>query len=144
LDEKGKRPKMKATSEAMRAWAEALAREVEIWPGVALKHAFGMTLVYRNGVVFAALPRTRSLYEDDAILMKFLTEPPRLAARISADPRFAAGTMEQRRTNQSKKRGEGRRWRIFVMHADADVHDACEWLAEAYRLAAAKPRSSTS
>jgi hypothetical protein len=141
MEEKGNRAKMKVTSEAMRAWAEALAREVAAWPGVALKRAFGMTLVYRNGVVFGALPRTRALYEDDAILVKFLAEPARLAARISAEPRFAAGTMEQRRTTKSKKRGEGHRWRIFVMRADADVHDAIEWLAEAYRLAARQEKS---
>ena len=140
MEEKGNRAKMKVTGEAMRAWAEALAREVEAWPGVTVKRAFGMTLVYRNGVVFGALPRTRALYEEDAILVKFLSEPARLAPRISAEPRFAAGTMEQRRTTKSKKRGEGRRWRIFVMRADADVHDAIKWLAEAYRLAAKRGR----
>ena len=143
MEEKGNRSKMKTTSEPMRAWAEALAHEVDAWPGVELKRAFGMTLAYRNGVVFAALPRTRALYEDDAILLKFLSEPVRLAARISAEPRFAAGTMEQRGTSKRNKPGEGHRWRIFVMRADADVHDAIEWLAEAYRLAAAKSRKST-
>ena len=144
MEEKGNRAKMKATSEPMRAWAEALAREVDAWPGVELKRAFGMTLVYRNGVVFAALPRTRALYQDDAILVKFLSEPASLATRISAEPRFAAGTMEQRRTTKSKKRGEGHRWRIFVMRADADVHDAIEWLAEAYRLVARKKLKANS
>jgi hypothetical protein len=144
VEEKGNRSKMKATSEAMRAWAEALAREVDAWPGVELKRAFGMTLVYRKGIVFAALPLTRALYEEDAILVKFLSEPPRLAGRIATEPRFAAGTMEQRRTTKSKKRGEGHRWRIFMMRADADVHDALEWLAEAYGLAAQKAKSGRS
>jgi hypothetical protein len=55
-----------------------------------------------------------------------------------ADKRFAAGSMEQRRTTKSKSRGEGHRWRIFLMREDADMHAAIEWLAEAYRLAASK------
>jgi hypothetical protein len=134
VDEKKKRSAMRATSEAMRGWAEALAREVEQWPGVTLKSAFGMMLVYRSGIVFAALPGTRALYEEDAILIKFNAESPALAARIVADRRFA-GTMQQRRTTKTSFTGEGQRWRIFPLREDADVHAAIEWMAEAYRVA---------
>ena len=137
-----KRIRMKPVSEAMRAWAEALRREVEAWTGVTLKSAFGMTMVYRQGVVFAALPRTRALYEDDAILLKFNREPRDLGARIAAEARFATGTMEQPHGSKNKGRGEGHRWRIFVMRDDADVHAAIEWLAEAYRLAVPKGRKT--
>jgi len=77
---------MKPAGEAMRGWAEALAREVEQWQGVTLKHAFGMRLVYRNGVVFAALPKTRALYEEDAILLKFLSEPGRWPNGLRQNP----------------------------------------------------------
>jgi hypothetical protein len=142
VDEKKKRSAMKATSEAMRGWAEALAREVEQWPGVTLKSAFGMMLVYRSGIAFAALPRTRALYEEDAILIKFNAESPALAARIVADRRLA-GTMQERRTTNVKSRGEGQRWRIFPMREDADVHAAMEWLAEAYRVARKTGKSRT-
>jgi hypothetical protein len=130
-----KRREMKPVSEAMRNWAQALSLEVETWPGASLKSAFGMTLVYRKGVVFAALPKTRALYEEDAILLKFMSEAAGLGARIEAEKRFAAGTMEQRRTGKGKRGGEGRRWRIFLFRKDADVHAAIEWLAEAYRVA---------
>ena len=139
MEDRQKRIRMKAISEAMRGWAEALRREVESWRGVTLKSAFGMIMVYRKGVVFAALPRTRALFEDDAILLKFNRETPRLSSRIAAEPRFMAGTMEQRHQNK-RKGGEGRRWRIFLMRADADVHIAIEWLSEAHRLALPKPR----
>ena len=142
MEEKQRRIRMKAVSEAARAWAEALKRELETWPGVTLKSAFGMTMVYRKGVVFAALPRTRALFEDDAILLKFNRETAALTARIAAEPRLAPGTMEQRRANKTKARGEGRRWRIFLLRADTDVNSAMEWLAEAHRLAAAKAKSS--
>lgn len=130
-----KRREMKRVSEAMRNWAQALTLEVETWPGTSLKSAFGMTLVYRRGVVFAALPKTRALYEEDAILLKFMGQPASLGARIEAEKRFAAGTMEQRRTGKGKRGGEGRKWRIFLLRKDADVHAAIEWLAQAYRLA---------
>jgi hypothetical protein len=137
-----KRRGMRPVPEAIRNWAQALSREVETWPGTTLKSAFGMTLVYRKGVVFAALPKTRALYEENAILLKFMAEPADLAARIEAEKRFAAGTMEQKRTGKGKRGGEGRKWRIFVMQEDGDVHAAIEWLAEAYRVAGQvrKPR----
>ena len=134
MGEQGKRIRMKAVSEAARGWAESLSGDLAGWPGVALKSAFGMTMVYRSGVVFAALPRTRALFEEDAILLKFNRESRALTARITAEPRFVAGTMEQRHANK-KKGGEGRLWRIFLMREGGDLHAAIEWLAEAHRLA---------
>jgi hypothetical protein len=133
-----KRIRMKAVSESMRAWAEALRRELESWPGVTLKSAFGMIMAYRKGTVFAALPRTRAIFEDDAILLKFNRETPTLLKRIAAEARFTPGTMEQRHQNK-KKGGEGRRWRIFLTRSDADVNAAIEWLSEAYRSAVKSP-----
>jgi hypothetical protein len=97
-------------------------------------------MVYRKGVVFAALPHSRALFEDDAILLKFNRETRALAARIAAEPRFAPGTMEQRHANKTKG-GEGRRWRIFLLREDADLHAAIAWIAEAHRLAQ-PPRAS--
>ena len=139
MAEQGKRIRMKAVSEAARGWAQALAQEVESWPGVKLKNAFGMTMLYRKGIVFGALPRTRALFEDDAILLKFNRETAALLSRLAAEPRFAAGTMEQRHANK-KKGGEGRRWRIFLLRSEGDLHSAIEWLAEAHHLA--KPARS--
>jgi hypothetical protein len=72
--------------------------------------------------------------------LKFNRETPALNARIAAEPRFAAGTMEQHHANKSKARGEGRRWRIFLMRTAADMHAAIEWLAEAHRVAGAGKR----
>ena len=71
--------------------------------------------------------------------MKFNREPPAVLTRLAAEPRFAAGTMEQRHANK-KKGGEGRRWRIFLLRSEGDLHAAIEWLAEAHRLA--KPAKS--
>jgi hypothetical protein len=135
VEEKRKREKMKLSSEAMRGWAEGLGREVEGWPGVTLKRAFGMSWVYRGEAVFAALPGTRAIHHEDAILMKFMNEPPAMTVRIQAEERFAAGTMERKRTTKGRPGREGHKWRIFLMRGDGDVHAAIEWLAEAYRVA---------
>jgi hypothetical protein len=134
MAERPRRVNMKATSEAMRGWAEALAAEVKEWPGVTVKNAFGMSMVYRNGVVFAALPKTRALYEEDAILIKFNAESSSLSKRIANETRFA-GTMEQSMAQKHKTTRKSKRWRILRIHEDADVHAAIEWLAEAYGVA---------
>lgn len=123
---------MKATSPAAQRWAEGLRAELEQWRGVVVKRAFGMALIYRGKVVFAALPGTRALYEEDAILIKFARETPALTKRLEKDERFASGTMQQR---GKKKQGEGRKWRIYLLREERDSRDVVEWLALAYELA---------
>ena len=135
MEGKPQRSMMKPTSEAARRWAAGLRAELEQWPGVALKRAFGMMLVYRRDVVFAALPGTRALFEEDAILIKFARETPALAKRIAAARCFAAGTMEQRGKERKKKQGEGRKWRIYLLREERDAREAVEWLAHAYEIA---------
>ena len=110
------RPIFQEPCEAMRAWAEALRAELAEWPGVTLKRSFGMFMAYRGDLIIAALPGTRALYSEDAILIKFHRETPALAERLAADPHFAAGTM----ASGHKSKGEGRKWRIFLMRRDAD------------------------
>ena len=135
MEGKPQRSMMKPTSEAARRWADGLREEVELWPGVALKRAFGMTLVYRGDVVFAALPGTRALFEEDAILIKFARETPALARRIATARCFAAGTMEQQGERRKKKHGERRKWRIYLLREERDAREAVEWLARAYEVA---------
>ena len=65
-----------------------------------------------------------------AIMLKFAEEKPALLKRMAVEGRFA-GKMGA----GGKSKGEGRKWRIFLVREDADVHAAIEWLAEAYRLA---------
>jgi len=142
MEPRKRRSAMKPTSEAARRWAESLRLEVEQWPAVTVKKAFGMVMVYRREVVFAALPATRALFEEDAILIKFARETPALVKKIAAEKRFAAGTMEQqgnetRREEQrgKKKPGEGRKWRIYLLREERDARESVEWLARAYKLA---------
>lgn len=124
---------MKPVTEIARRWAGALQQEMEQWPGVVIKRAFGMVLVYRGSVVFAALPGTRALYEEDAILIKFARESPALAKRIAAEKSFSARSMQDR---VAKKQGESRKWRIYLLRDERDARGAIEWLARAHRLSA--------
>jgi len=122
---------MKVASERMRVLGEGLRAELEQWPGVTMKRAFGMVLAYRGKVVFGALPDTRALYSEDAIMLKFVEERPALIKRMAAEARFVPGTM----ATEHRSKGEGRKWRFFVIREDGDVHAAIEWLTEAYQLA---------
>lgn len=131
MPEKQKRNPMKPVSDAMRAWGEALRAEVEQWPGVTIRRSFGMTLVYRGKLVFAALPSTRALHAEDVIMLKFEQDSAALARRVAAEPHFIAGTL----ASTHKKQGEGRKWRFFRTASDADIHAAIEWLGVANEAA---------
>jgi hypothetical protein len=131
MAEKQKRQAMKPVTEAARQWAEALRGELEQWPGVSVRRSFGMKLVYRGDAVFAALPDTRALHEEDAMMLKFERVTPGLAKRMAAALHFAPGTPAS--TGEAK--GESRKWRFLLLRDDRDFHVAIEWLAEAYRVA---------
>ena len=103
------RPVFQAPSGTMRAWAEALRVELEQWPAVRITRSFGMMLVYRGEMVFAALPGTRMLHSENAIMLKFQQETPTLVRRIEADAHFVPGTL----ASSHKAQGEGRKWRFF-------------------------------
>jgi hypothetical protein len=115
----------------MRVLAEGLRAELEQWPGVTVKRAFGMMLAYRGKVIFGALPDTKAIYHEDAIMLKFAEEKPALMKRIEGEPHFVPASLAKGRPSK----GEGRKWRFFLIREDGDVHAAIEWLAEAYQLA---------
>jgi hypothetical protein len=129
MEKAKKRSAMKPATERMRVLAEGLRAELEQWPGVAMKRSFGMILAYRGKVIFGALPDTRMIYHEEAIMLKFAQQKPALVKRIEGEPRIVAGTMGKARN------GESRKWRFFLIQEDKDVHAAIEWLAEAYQLA---------
>lgn len=132
MEPKQRRLAMKLTSEAAQRWANSICLELEQWPGVTMRRAFGMVMVYRREFVFAALPGTRALFEEDAILIKFVRESAVLLKKIADEKRFAVGTMQDR---GKKKQGEGRKWRIYLLREERDVREVVEWLARAYKLA---------
>jgi hypothetical protein len=135
-EKSARRSAMKPATERMRVLAEGLRAELEQWPGVTVKRGFGMMLAYRGNVIFGALPDTKSIYHEDAIMLKFAEEKPALVKRMEVDPRIVAGTMG------ASRKGESRKWRFFLIREDKDVHAAIEWLAEAFDLARVRKRRS--
>lgn len=112
----------------MKAWSAALAAEVTSWPQVRTRAFFGFRALYRGDKIFAILPRTRAMGTPNTLAFKFESITPRLRAQLDRDHRV--GTTEMRAA----------RWQTFDLHADVDLHDALDWLAQAHR-AAAKKRS---
>ena len=131
-----RRSPMKPATERIRVLSERLSAELDQWPGVIMKRAFGMSLAYRGKVIFGALPDTKAIYHEDAIMLKFAEEKPALIKRMEADTHFLSAS---RATGRSSK-SEGRKWRFFLIRDDKDVHAALEWLAEAYELARGRKR----
>ena len=123
---KPKRPKLPAISEQVKAWSAALATETAAWPDVNMKSFFGFTALYRGGMIFAVLPRTRSLEVPDSFAFKFDKPSSRAHARLKQDPRITAAEVQKAR------------WFAFVLRCDADLHDALEWLGKAYSAARRK------
>jgi hypothetical protein len=120
--ERPERAKLLPVSDQMKAWSSALAAELRDWPQLTLKSFFGFTALYRGQTMFGALPRTRT-FQANCIALRFHRASFALLARIGKDPRLAA-------FDKDKKR-----WFLFELFSDADLHDALEWLTLAYKAA---------
>ena len=110
-------------SEQMRAWSSALAAELRQWPQVRQKVFFGFSAFYRGKTMFALLPRTRSIFKENALALRI--EKPGRAVRtlLEKDRRIAAFDKDKRR------------WFSFEISRDCDLHEALEWLGRAFEAA---------
>jgi hypothetical protein len=117
------RPRLPAISEQMKAWAAALAADLESWPRVSTRPMFGLTAWYRRDRIFAVLPKTRGMDSPNSLAFKLPWASTRLLARIRKEPRI--GFTEMRKAC----------WFTFELSCDADLHDALEWLGRAYEAA---------
>jgi predicted DNA-binding protein (MmcQ/YjbR family) len=116
---KSKRPNLPPISEQMKAWSAALETEIADWPGVASRTFFGFTALYRRDKIFALLPRTRGMQTANSLAFK-LKSP---TARLQQDRRVGSAQMQKAH------------WFTFELAADADLHDALNWLVRAYEAA---------
>lgn len=107
----------------MKAWAAALAADLETWPQVGSRPMFGLTAWYRRDKIFALLPKTRGMDSPNSLAFKLQSMNPRLLARIRKEPRILATEIEKAR------------WLSFELGCDADLHDALEWMSRAYEAA---------
>jgi hypothetical protein len=118
-----KHPPFRPASEQMKVWAASLAAEAESWPHVSVRSFFGFSALYRQERIFAALPRTKSMWTPNSIGFKIETPSMRVSKRLEADPRIEATRMRKSR------------WFRFELSGDKDLHDALDWLAAAYESA---------
>ena len=117
----------------MKAWSAALAAELSGWPQVTVRPFFGFNALYRKTLMFAVLPKTRAWGNGNSLAFKVESPSSSLRGRIDRDSRI--GCMDMQKS----------RWFTLQLSSDRDLHDAIEWLAQAYRAAAksaSKPKKS--
>jgi hypothetical protein len=126
------RPRLEKVSEEMKAWSAMLAGEVASWPAVTTKPMFGLTAVYRNGTIFAVLPKTRGMESGNSLAFKIPETSPRMRKRLQGDRRVQETEMQKAR------------WFVFEMGSDGDLRVALGWLSEAYEAAGKRKRKGAS
>ena len=114
---------MPVASEEVRAWSAALEAEALTWPSVSRRPMFGLIGLYRKDQIFAALPRTRCLGSPNSLAFKLENASARILAKLQREPRIQTTIMK------------ARRWHLFDLSSAADLHDALEWLQQAYKAA---------
>ncbi len=107
-----------------------LERELASWPRVTAKPMFGMLAFYRGKQIFAALPRTRALGAENAILCK-------LPAGSRSEGRQAGG----KKSGSRKSSNPGKGWKTIEIGSSShgsDIREALGWLERAYEQARAR------
>lgn len=125
-----KRPKWFPVDDEMRALSGMLEKEVSDWPGVSKRPMFGYQGLYRDGVIFAAPPRTRAMKSAKSILFRFTAMSPAILNSAEKDSRV---------DTLSGVPGPG--WLMFEMDGAPAIRSALGWLERAYQ-AAKKQRAS--
>ncbi|HEY6307546.1 MAG TPA: luciferase family protein [Candidatus Angelobacter sp.] len=105
----------------MQKWSALLGTELASWPAVTSRRMFGMTVFYRTGVIFAALPRTRSFETPRSVAFKLHRKGPRTLRMLASDRRIAHPV------------AEGGKWISFELSDENDLKHALKWFDLAYR-----------
>jgi hypothetical protein len=122
--ERPKMPKFFPIDDEMRELSAMLEKEVSDWPGVSKKPMFGYQGLYRDGVIFAALPRSRAMKSPRSLMFKFAFMSPALLESARKDSRV---------DTISGVPGPG--WLMFEIDEAAATKDALGWLGRAYEAA---------
>ena len=118
-----KMPKFFPIDDEMKELSAMLEKEVSAWPGVSKKPMFGHQGVLRNGMMFAALPRTRAIKSPRSLMLKFASISPGVRDAAEKDSRVGLSPM----------RSAG--WFTFELSEPAATSAALEWLSRAYQAA---------
>src|SRR5258707_11241638 len=124
---KSKRPKMPKwfpVDGEMRELSAMLEKEVSDWPGVSKRPMFGYQGLYRGGVIFAALPRSRAMKSPRSIMFKVASMPSAILDSAKKDSRI-----------EPNCRAPGPGWLMFEIDEASATKDALGWLGRAYEAA---------
>jgi hypothetical protein len=124
---KSKRSRMPSwfpLDEEMKELSAMLEGEVSGWPEVSKKNMFGYQGLYRSGIIFAALPRSRAMKSPRALMLKFENASPTILNSLEKDPRV-----------DTVSGMSGARWFFFELDEASAMKDALGWLGRAYDAA---------
>jgi len=124
---KSKRPKMPKffpIDDEMKELSGMLEKEISDWPGVSKKPMFGYQGLYRDGQIFAALPRSRAMKSPTSIMIKFASASPAVLESVKKDSRVDP---------VSGMSGGG--WFFFELDDASATKGALGWLGRAYEAA---------
>jgi len=121
-----RRRKLARVSEEMKQWSALLASELFTWPAVTSRRMFGMTVFYRRGAVFAALPLTRSFDTPHSIAFKLYKKTRQVSQKLMSDSRIM------------RPESKDGKWISFEISSAKDLSDAVRWFDHAYRASVAK------
>jgi hypothetical protein len=117
-------PKWFPLDEEMKELSALLEGEVSGWPGVSKKNMFGYQGLYRNGTIFAALPRSRAMKSPRALMVKFENASPTILNSLEKDPRV-----------DTVSGMSSARWFFFELDEASAMKEALGWLGRAYDAA---------
>lgn len=90
---------------------------------------FGMTVFYRQEIIFAALPKTRSLETPDSVAFRLLRPGRKTIHRLRAEPEL--------RMPPGREKG----WIAMEIRDSGDANRALQWFRRAYESSASQSKS---
>jgi len=121
---RSKMPKWFPIDDEMKELSAMLEKEVSDWPGVSKRPMFGYQGLYRDGVIFAALPRSRAMKSPRSIMFKVASVTPAILESANKDSRV-----------DTVSRMPGAGWFFFELDAPSAMQGALGWLGRAYEAA---------
>ncbi|HLW51803.1 MAG TPA: hypothetical protein VKW06_03080 [Candidatus Angelobacter sp.] len=107
-------------TEQMKHWSAALGGELLQWENVTAKRMFGMTVYFREDVIFAALPLTRAFETPTSIAFKIYKKNPDTLRKLKTDPLIVRAKVENPK------------WIVLELREEKDLGKALQWLSVAY------------
>src|SRR6267143_1023298 len=83
---RSKMPKFYPIDDQMKELSAMLEKEISDWPGVSRRPMFGYQGLYRDGQIFAALPRSRAMKSPTSIMIKFASASPPVLESVKKEP----------------------------------------------------------